>query len=367
VQAAAHTLESLEARARAFVAPIALVEVREATSGYDADLGRPRAALAVSVVLAAPGDEDSRYRVEYLAHLDAGDPGLEIARRLADRLGVPLYPDSPAMQAAVAPRWLAQQGPSPERAWPMAWRTTVWRPDGTTADAEQAHTVLAASGREAHRRAYVELSRGLAPPFAYTVTALDIGRPSTSYHQAGPPAGAPSKDTLRVWALDGRPLAAVLRGMTVEAPSLTPLDVMVALEHAFLVDLCELGPAGAFCRGVLGDAELEAALGSVVAARKPRWSLPHALLLAHTQGESIGPVLHRSYRDVGGVIPLIVGMRDAFGLSLMAAKAMVDTACDGRHDRELDAMLDRAVRAIAAGGRDDYHAMFGEPSAGSER
>lgn len=358
-----HSLDSLKSRALAFGAAPVVIEIRAATSGYDAALGRYRAALAVSVGLAVPGDEDSRYRVEHVAHLDADGPAatrsaVEIARLLADGLGVPVYPSAPEMPTDGTPRWLEQQGPSPERTWPVTWRTTVWDADGTTTYAEHETTVLAASGREALHRAHVQLSKGLAAPFECTLNVLDLDRPSTSYNQADPAASAPFRHTLRAWALDGRPLAGIVHAMRVEAPSLSPLEIMIALEHAFLVDLRDLTAAGAFCRGELDEGDLEAALGSVVAAQKPRWSLPLALLRAHANGQSIGPVLHQHYREVGGTIPLIMALRDAFGLSLMAAKSLADTACDGQQDEALSVMLHRAVRAIAAGERDDYRAMF---------
>jgi hypothetical protein len=77
---------------------------------------------------------------------------------------------------------------------------------------------------------------------------------------------------------------------------------------------------------------------------RPQWSLPSALREAHAAGASIGPVLHAFYRDVSAIY-LVMGVREAFGLSLMTAKVLVDPACSGERDADLDAMLAEAVPA----------------------
>src|SRR4051812_35558397 len=64
---------------------------------YEPELGRQRARLVVRALLALPGDDDSRYRMEDLDRLVAEDPAaaraaMEIARRLAGELGVALHP-----------------------------------------------------------------------------------------------------------------------------------------------------------------------------------------------------------------------------------------------------------------------------------
>ena len=47
-----------------------------------------------------------------------------------------------------------------------------------------------------------------------------------------------------------------------------------------------------------------------------------------------------------GVIHMIVAMREAFPMSLMAAKSLVDTACSGTRDAELDAELQAVLAAL---------------------
>ncbi len=356
------TLDAMEKRARAFGAEVVAVDVRAGATSHDPELGRRRDVLAVSVVLAAPSDEDSRYRVEEVGRLLADDAaaataGMVKARRLAELLGAALHPDSVEPPPRDAPGWLAKQGPSPARSWPVAWSRKVWRPEGTNHDERGECLVEAASANKARHGASLEVIRGLEPPFKFTLTCRDTGAPSSTYYVADYPAAAPPRDSLRRLAREGRPLSALLRGMLAESPALTPLDRMVAVEHAFLVDIDALAPVGAFCRGELSDGELDLALGPTIAASKPRWSCPLALREAHANGQSMGPVLRAHHREVGGTIQLILAIRDAFGLSLGAAKSLVGTACDGLHDDEITSSLDAELRAIAAGKSGGHRAM----------
>mgnify|MGYP000952891306 CR=1 FL=1 len=355
------TLDAMETRARSFKAKILVVDVRGGATSHDPDLGRRRDMLAISVVLSMPSDSDGRYRLEEVGRLFADSP--EVARasmvkahELAERLDVTLHPESAEPPTADVRGWIAQQGPPPARSWVMQWSTKVWRPDGTTAHEQGEQTVEAESGNLAHYAASREIVRNLAPPFFCTIASKELGRPGGTYYMASYPASLPAKDTFRALARAGRPLSAILRGMLAESAGLTPLDRMVALEHVFLIELDALAPVGAFCRGELSDSELDRAMEPVITDRKPRWSCPLALREAHAKGQSVGPVLHAHYRELG-VLQLIIAMRDAFDLSLLAAKAFVGTACDGKHDDDLVIMLDGAVRAIAAGRRDDYRAM----------
>ena len=157
-------------------------------------------------------------------------------------------------------------------------------------------------------------------PFSYVLRLKETPeRPSNTSHQASYPAAAPPIETIRAWAREGRPLSAILGALTFEAPGLSTLDCMVALQHAFKIDLEHLGAVSAFAADAIDAGALDAALAERIQQTRPQWSMPHALIDAYTGGASIGPVLHAFYKDVSAIY-LIVGLREAFDLPLMTAK-----------------------------------------------
>jgi hypothetical protein len=343
------TLSALLARARSFGATVVAIDVRASFGSYEAEFGRCRAGLVLSAALAQPGEDDSRYRIAYLDRLvaentDAARVGMDIARRLAGALGATLHPSGPEPPRRGDPEWLAQQGPSPEREWTAVWRSVAWRADGTEVHASGEGPAAGSTGRLAMRDAMARHIGSVVPPFRYELGLKELGRGSRSYHEAAYPVGAPPMRKLREQAQEGLPLSAILSALAVEAPALSPLDRMIAVEHAFKIDLEALGPGSAFAAGAVEGAALDAALEGKLWQMQPQWSMPGALLDAYTSGQSVGPVLHAFYRDVSAIY-LIMGVREAFGLSLGSAKMLVDTACSGTQDAELDAMLAEAVAA----------------------
>lgn len=346
------TFSSLLARARRFGPSLVAIDVRASSGSYEPELGRQRARLVVRAVLALPGDDDSRYRMEDLDRLVAEDPAaaraaMEIARRLAGELGVALHPSGPEPPKSDEPSWIELQGPSPERQWTATWTTVAWRPDGTEIHATGEGPASGRTGRLALADAQARHIGRVVPPFSCSIGLKEVGRPSSAYHMQSYPNAAPPLRTLREQALEGRPLSAILGALAAEGAGLGALDCMVALEHAFKIDLEHLAPVSAFLAGAIDGPALDAALAGELRRMRPQWSMPSALLDAYTGGASIGPVLHRFYKDVSAIY-LVVGIREAFGLSLMTAKVLMDTACSGERDAELDAMLAEAV--LAKGG-----------------
>jgi hypothetical protein len=135
---------------------------------------------------------------------------------------------------------------------------------------------------------------------------------------------------------------------------------MIVVQHALFLEMDELASAGAFCRGSISAAELDAALGPVMMTRKPRWALALDLHRANALGKSIGPVLHQYYAKRPSSLELGRGVMDAFDLSLNATKMLIDTACDSKRDSELDAMFKAALRSRAENNRDEvdtFHVM----------
>jgi hypothetical protein len=352
---ASDDLAPLVERVLAHQAPVAAIDVRASTTGYDRDVGRCRARLEIRAVLARPGDDDSRYDMKDVEQVLAEEPGaaqraMDLARRLAESVGAALHPASGDPPQEGDESWLELQDPPPNRTWKVAWRSVAWDESGAEKHASGETSVVADRGNYAFYEAQTELGRRFKEPFHLWVKVTDIGQESSCYHMASYPKEAPAKDTLRAWAAEGRSPSAILRAVAAESPGLSPLDRMLMLEAAFDVGLTKLAPLSAFCAGRLSDADLDAAIGPALQGKRPVWTLPLALKLAHAAGKSIGPVLHEFYPTAGGMIGLIIGVREAFDLSLSAAKTLVDTACDGEHHDEVAVMLDAVVRAKQAAG-----------------
>jgi hypothetical protein len=340
----------LLARARRFGPAVVAIDVRASSGSYEPEFGRMRARLVVRAVLAAPGEDDSRYRIEQLDRPVAEDPVaaravMEIAGRLASELGATLHPAGPEPPKGGDPEWLSLQGPSPEREWAATWTSVVWRQDGSEVHATGEGVAVGRTGQLALDDARRRHLGHVAPPFCVVLRLKEMPeRPSNLHHPASYPAGAPPIERLRAWAREGQPASALLGALGAEAPGLGTLESMVALQHAFKLDLKELREVSAFAKGSLDAAALDAALAGRIAQTRPQWSMPHALLDAYTGGASIGPVLHAYYKDVSAIY-LIVGIREAFGLPLGTAKILMDTACSGTREAELDRLL---VEAMAA-------------------
>jgi hypothetical protein len=344
-------IDQLEARARRAGATVVVIEVSASTGGYDRERGRAPRVLEVHAILAAPGRDDSRYRVEKLDELPADDPAtadrsMALAAVVAARLGAALDPAGGAPPADGAPSWLARQGPPPPRSWAATWELRVWRDDGVAVDTHGTTVVTASQGYEAHYLTRLEITRGLKAPFVYAIALVDVPgeRNTSSTHVADAPSAAPPANELRRLARAGHAPSAVIEHVAAMAPTLSPLERMITLEHAFVVALDQLQPAGAFCRGELSASELDCAVGPVIEARRPHWCLRLALAEAHAAGRPIGPVLRDAYPTVGNTIPLARALDDAFGLTLRDTKVLVGLACDGAHDDELERVLRRALQ-----------------------
>jgi hypothetical protein len=279
---------------------------------------------------------------------------MERARRLAGHLAVPLYPDEKTPPERGAKTWIQRQGPSPTRPWHVTWRRTEWRSDGSASQESGECTVVESTEGTAFYAASLQVQRGLTPPFSYSLKVLETGRENGGQYGADYPNAAPPKETLRAWAAEDQPLSMMLRALAAQAPGLSPLAQMTAVQHALFLELDELAPAGAFCRGSLSAAELDAALGPVMRTRRPRWALALDLHRANALGKSIGPVLHQYYGTVQGSLELARGVRDAFDLSLSTTKLLIDMAC--KHDSKLDVMF-KAVLCARQNNRDELDAI----------
>jgi hypothetical protein len=340
----------LQARARSFGSAVVAIDVRASSGSYEAEFGRMRARLVVRAVLAEPGEEDSRYRVVDLDRVVAEDPAaaravMEIAGRLASELGATLHPAGPEPPKSGDPEWLSLQGPSPEREWTATWTTVAWRPDGSEVHASGEGAAVGHTGKLALDDAWRRYIGRVVAPFSYVLRLKEMPeRPSNMGHMASYPAAAPPIERIRAWAREGQAPSAILGALTVEAPGLSTLERMVALQHALKLDLEELRAVSAFAAGAIDAEELDAALAGRIRQTRPQWSMPHALVDAYTGGASVGPVLHAYYKDVGAIY-LIIGLREAFDLSLRTAKMLMDTACSGEREAELDRLLAEALTA----------------------
>lgn len=356
------TVDTLSDKLLAREAPLAALEVRAGTTGYDAAIGRPRGRLELLAVFAAPGDDDSRYDVRSIESWVADDPRaaaevLLLVRALADRLGAPLHPGSDEPPRVGAPGWVALQGPPPERAWRVRFRTLVWAADGSEQHASGELTVHADRGSRAVHVASRDVVRGLVAPFQCTIDVVDTGRQGSCQYTAAYPDAAPTRDTLRSWGAEGRAPSAMLQDLAAQTPALSPRERMVALAAAFGVELTELASVHLHGAGRLSDEALDASLAPVLARTRLQWTLPLVLRRAQAAGESVTAVLHAFHPQVG-VIRLMMGVRDAFDLGLPAAKMLVDTACDPGRAEEVAVMLDAVVEAKrAARSIDEWRVM----------
>ena len=345
---------ALQARAPAVVVEVALDD------RFDRARGRWCGCLRIRLVLAAPGHSDSRYRELYLDTLPGEGEGelrasLAIVRGLAQRLDIGVHP--PGEPVSGGPRWIDLQGPPPTRSWRFRWRTLAWREDGSEVAAEGECSVDADRGEQAVQAVGREVRAGLTPPYRLTLESAELGPVNEPEHTLAYPGGFPPMNTLRAWMVEERSISAVLRRSADTAAR--PIERMVALAEAFCLDLRELAPVCASLAGGLADAAVDAALAPALARTVGQWSLPVRLEEALAHGRPVGPVLHEYHRQHGlGVLYLIKAMREAFGLSLMTAKTLVDIACTGERDDELDAALPAMVAAIRAGERDDRAALY---------
>ena len=346
-------LASILRRALAAGAPAVALDVHAGTQGYVAAYGGYRPCVHIELVLAVPSDVDSRYRVDYLGSLPAATAEEVAASReqvseLAARLGAAVHPPGGTPRTHAEPSWLALQPPAPERPWRVVWSSLVWSDDGAEHCDAGERVVVATTGKLAKTVVEQELVRRLAPPFRCKVECPETGPAHEQAHEAGYPDTVPAVDTLRAQALAGRSPAVLLGELAIEAAASTPLERMVALARAFELDLRDLGPVSAFCSGRLTAEALDAVVGPWVERSRPRWSLPLLLRRARAEGRSIARLLHEGYDEHQlGVIHLIMAMREAFGLSLMAAKTLVDTACPGDRDDELDRLLAAELQSAA--------------------
>lgn len=340
-------------KARGAPAPALVVEVRS-DQRFDRARGRWCGCLRIWLMLAAPGYSDSRTRDFYLDTLpgegeDELRASLAIVQGLAQRLELGVHPPG-------GPRWIDLQGPPPVRSWRFRWRTLTWREDGSAFAADGQCSVDADRGEQAVRAVGQVLRADLTPPYRLTIESVELGSVNEPEYSRAYPGSLPPMNTLRGWALGRGSVAAVLREVA-DRPA-TPLDRMVALAEAFCLDLRELAPVCTYLAGALTDEELDAALGPALARTHGQWSLPIRLQEALAQGRSVGPLLHEYHDRHGlGVLHLIKAMREAFALSLMTAKMLVDITCSGDRNGELDAALAAAVAASGDGDGDERRAL----------
>lgn len=354
----APTIEALRGKALAQRGPVVVVDVMM-DSRFDRARGRFCGCLRVAVVLAAAGHRDSRYREAYLDTLPGEGPdeviaALAVVRGLAERLGVAVHPSGPPVPGE--PRWIGLQGPPPMRSWRFGWRTIAWCEQGSEVHESGEIHVDAESGDSALTAVERVFAARLARPYRVTLDSAELGPLAERSYARAYPETSPPVNTLRAWAVERGSLAAVLRRLA-ETPS-TALDRMVAIEAAFCVDLRALAPVAMVLAGAMADAALDAALGPALERTYGQWSLPIRLLEAHAQGRSIAPVLHEFHARHGlGGVALVRAMREAFGLSLMSTKRLVDMVCSGVRGDELDAAVQAVVASVRAGERDDRRAL----------
>lgn len=350
------TIAALHSKALEKRVPVVVVEVM-LDSHFERARGRYCGCLRVAVVLAAAGAKDSRYSEAYVDTLPGEGPeelgaSLAVVRGLAARLGVEVHP--PGRDPVVGEsRWIGLQGPPPARSWRFGWRTLTWRDDGSEVEESGETRVDAESGDSALAAVNRGIAARLAPPYRVTLQSAELGPIGERWYTREYPQGLPPVSTLRTWAVEGRSLAAMLRGLA--STTATALERMIALEEAFYVDLQVLAPVARFLAGTMTDEALDAALGPALARTRGRWSLPGRLLAVHAEGGSIGPVLREFHERHGvGVMELIMAMREAFGLSLMSTKQLVGMVCSGEGGEVLDAAVRAAVAAVRAGERGDH-------------
>lgn len=228
--------------------------------------------------------------------------------------------------------------PSPERSWRVDWTRTTWRDDGITDVVTGTASVRAASAGQARHHAIQVAMEGHARPLAIAIAPFDGDPGDRVLHGAAFPVAAGDPFAWRARARDGAPLSAILVD---GQAALTPLAQMVAVAEAFDLAVDTLAPVGAFARGELDAADLDAAIGPAIAARRAHWLLP--LTLRETAGRGLGPVLRAAYPQVGA-IALMRAMMDAFEVGLATAKEAVTLACDARHDAEVDRAILECVR-----------------------
>jgi hypothetical protein len=99
----------------------------------------------------------------------------------------------------------------------------------------------------------------------------------------------------------------------------SPLEAMLELSSAWHAKLAELGAAGAFVRGELGEADADAALRSVASAHADDWQLGLRIGEALTKGQLDGETLRLA--EARGIRTLVwlVALAD---LPLGAAKSV---------------------------------------------
>jgi hypothetical protein len=337
--------ETLRSKLLAFEAPLVALEVRRSSHYVEQ---REVETLIVTIALARPGPDDSRYRLQELTRIELpapydGRPWMQMAGRIANEFHIALHPDSAEPLPRDGLRWLPLQGDPPVVTWTCEWETVVWTQDGKQVHRAGDGQCTGCSGKKALEDGLRRYTTHSDTPSMHRIRIVESETTSNAHWGGTYPSLAVPMDVVRDWALAGQPPSMIVMTLRQQEPRLSILDCMVVLEQAFCIGLKRLASVSDFLAGTLSDDQLDAELAEPWQSTRAQWSLPAALRKAHAHGHSIGPVLHASYAVLGSSLLLAQGLRQAFGLSLRDVKNLVDTACSGQRDAQLDAELAAAI------------------------
>ena len=340
----------LARRSREISASPAAVELQWGRSDYDEELRRWDEELDLCLIVPLPGWDHSGYRADLLGSLAATtlperERALELGRRLAAELGVELSAPSLAEAGASGSRWIERQAPPREVDYEVCWEEVHWSDEGERLSGEGVLRAPGCSGKQACARVdgIIRARVGERARPGMTRAFLPHAGKGGWMGLAPPyPAGAPPIEAVRALKREGRSASALLHDLLALAPRLSTLSLMMVFEAAFEMTLETLGELRAHRAGQLADAALDAALEPRIEMGKGRWNRPFLLREARRLGASAAALLRADKARMEGSIPLIMSLREAFGVGLGPAKMLVDSL-GHRPDAELDAELERAI------------------------
>jgi hypothetical protein len=334
-------IANLVAAANALAVPVAAVEAQWEHDESTSDGWR----LDVCVIVEQPGREHARYRSVRLIAPPAA-LAIETARALAAALGVPVAVTSIAERCGLdGSRWLEAQQPAVADD-EVRWEARTWTDDGDRVHQSGTTTWTATSGYQA----CCSVERAVADDLGAAVRPVDVRARIDDaerwwWHPLGPRSPRIAEvEELRRSHLAGRSVAELVADLCDRAPDV--LSVMRLLAETFATPLLDLDPVAQFAAGRIDASALDLAIESVVVDNRRVWDRPRRLRAAHERGESLAAAL-RAERDAGaGTIELILGLREAFGVSLSVAKTVTD-----RRNPADDPAVDAELAAAIAGRR----------------
>lgn len=334
-------------------APIVAIELQWAVRD---DLDGVAWEFEVCAIVVGAGAFDSRFRSQRLRAVRA-ESSVEraqaavLARALAARLGVEAsVPALDTVGGRVGSRWIEAQGAPPAAPYRVGWELQTWSDAGDRLEETGVSTVLAGSGRAARDQLERELMARVGGPGrpVFVRSAID-GVDAGGWYCTRPPrpAVAPAADELHTWHRDGHSISTIADTLRARIPRPTVLEIMRAVEGAFMVSLDDLAPVAAWGAGRLSAAELDAALDHMIVARMPDWDRPRRLRVAHARGGSLAAALRAERADGAHSVDLMKSLRTAFAVSLRDAKEAVDRL-GSNDDSAVDAALAAAIAVADA-------------------